>query len=141
MSDAQEAIGRNFLKTSAFAVVGASRDRTKVGNEVLRWYQARNLNVVPIHPKESEVEGLETVADITKLTAPSTTALSIITPPRITLAVLQTAKDLNTPAFWIQPGAEDEAVIQYVKENGLNDRVIYGGPCILVLGDGIRSRL
>jgi predicted CoA-binding protein len=54
---------------------------------------------------------------------------------------VQQAKDLSIPALWLQPGAEDDAVVEYVKEN-MADRVIYGGPCILVEGDGIiRSML
>lgn len=58
-------------------------------------------------------------------------------PCQITLGILEQAKALNVPALWLQPGAEDEAVITYIKENGLADKVIYGGPCILVEGDGI----
>ena len=45
------------------------------------------------------------------------------------------------PALWLQPGAEDGAVVSYIKENGLEDKVIYGGPCILVEGDGILRSL
>ena len=30
---------------------------------------------------------------------------------------------------------------EYVREAGLEDRVILGGPCILVLGDGVREKL
>ena len=44
---------------------------------------------------------------------------------------------LGIPALWLQPGAEDAAVVEYIKENGLSERVIYGGPCILVEGDDI----
>lgn len=57
--------------------------------------------------------------------------------PQVTLGILQAAKELNVPALWLQPGAEDEAVRDYIKEAGLEDRVILGGPCILVEGDGI----
>ena len=56
---------------------------------------------------------------------------------QITLGILEKAKELNVPALWLQPGAEDDAVVSYIKENGLEDKVIYGGPCILVEGDGI----
>ena len=56
---------------------------------------------------------------------------------QITLGILEKAKELNVPALWLQPGAEDGAVVSYIKENGLEDKVIYGGPCILVEGDGI----
>ncbi|KAG6866392.1 hypothetical protein C0991_004676 [Blastosporella zonata] len=159
MTDAQRTIGNAFLATPAFAVVGASKDQTKVGNRILRWYQNRELNVIPVHPKELELEGIKAITDISELSSPLTTALSIITPPKvrapppperrsplyrtfqITLAVLKKAKDLGVPSYWIQPGAEDESVLEFIKENDLTDRVIHGGPCILVLGDGIRSHL
>jgi predicted CoA-binding protein len=60
---------------------------------------------------------------------------------QVTLGILQQAKELNVPALWIQPGAEDEAVTKYIKENELSDRVIYGGACILRLGDGITKSM
>ena len=53
---------------------------------------------------------------------------------QVTLAILEQAKELSIPSLWLQPGAEDEAVLKYIKENGLSDRVVYGGPCILVDG-------
>ena len=56
---------------------------------------------------------------------------------QITLGILEIDKELNVPALWLQPGAEDDAVVSYIKDNGLEDKVIYGGPCILVEGDGI----
>ena len=55
----------------------------------------------------------------------------------MTLGILEQAKALSIPALWLQPGAEDEAVVNYIQKNGLADKVIYGGPCILVEGDGI----
>ncbi|KAG6861166.1 hypothetical protein C0995_003176 [Termitomyces sp. Mi166 len=138
MTGAQKAVGKAFLKNSTFAVVGTSKDQTKVGNRILRWYQAKGLDVIPVHPvclftvsysgaslthgviqKELELEGLKTITDISELSSPSTTALSIITPPKITLSVLAQAKELNVPSYWIQPGAEDEAVLEYIKENAI----------------------
>jgi hypothetical protein len=43
--------------------------------------------------------------------------------------------------LWVQPGAEDEAVVNYIKENGLSDRAIFGGACILEEGDDIARSL
>lgn len=60
-----------------------------------------------------------------------------LTSQQITLGLLEQAKALDIPSVWLQPGAEDETVIQFIKENGLEDRAIYGGPCVLVEGDGI----
>lgn len=59
----------------------------------------------------------------------------------MTLGLLERAKALSIPALWLQPGAEDEAVVKFIQENDLADKVIYGGPCILVEGDAIIKSL
>ena len=41
---------KKFLAGKRFAVVGASQDREKYGNKVLRVYQQNNIEVVPINP-------------------------------------------------------------------------------------------
>lgn len=38
-------------------------------------------------------------------------------------------------AVWFQPGAESEEIRAYVAKRNLHDKVVLGGPCILVLGD------
>ena len=47
-----------FLASAAFAVVGASNDRAKYGNKVLRCYQQHGKPVVGVNPKLAEVEGV-----------------------------------------------------------------------------------
>ncbi|KAI0338294.1 NAD-P-binding protein [Trametopsis cervina] len=130
-------VKQKFLSSPHFAVLGASKDQTKYGTRVLKWYQARDKDVTPIHPKEDELEGIATLRTLSDLPSPTETSVSIITPGKITLGILEQAKALDIPALWLQPGAEDDAVIQYIKDNGLSEKVIYGGPCILVEGDGI----
>ncbi|KAF9050076.1 NAD-P-binding protein [Panaeolus papilionaceus] len=135
------AVQQKFLSSRQFAVVGASKDRTKYGTRVLNWYEKHFYDVVPVHPKEKELEGLATLNNIGELPNPTQTSISIITPPKVTLGILQKAKELNIPALWLQPGAEDDTVVNYIKENDLADRVIYGGPCILVEGEAIAASL
>ncbi|KAJ3557393.1 hypothetical protein NM688_g1492 [Phlebia brevispora] len=130
-----------FLSSPKYAVVGASKDQSKFGTKVLKWYLARNKDVTPIHPKEDELEGVRTIRQLSDLPTPTETSVSIITPPKVTLGILEQAKALSVPALWLQPGAEDEAVIKYINDNGLGGKVIYGGPCILVEGDGIIKSL
>ena len=117
--------------------------------------------------KESELEGITAVRTLGDLATPSETSVSIITNPKVrtlsliwlpspssppsahclirflqvTLGLLEQAKALSVPALWLQPGAEDEAVISYIKDNSLSDKVIYGGPCILVEGDNVIKSL
>ena len=57
--------------------------------------------------------------------------------PQVTLGLLDEFKKLEMKAAWIQPGAADETVSKFIVDNGLEGRVVWGGPCILVLGDGL----
>ncbi|KAJ3759436.1 NAD(P)-binding protein [Lentinula raphanica] len=142
-----EAVKTAFFHSPAYAVVGASKDQTKYGTKVLQWYKTREMPVTPVHPliplcvcqKESELEGIATVKSIEELPSPSTTSISIITPSKITIGLLQKAKELDVPALWIQPGASDSACIQFIKENDMVDKVIYGGSCVLTEGDNFRK--
>ncbi|KAI9490409.1 CoA-binding protein [Zychaea mexicana] len=126
-----------FITANEFAVVGASTDRSKYGNRVLRWYQANSLPVIPVNHKESAVESIPAIASIDKLKDPSKSAISIITPPKVTLQVLKQAKELGIEKIWLQPGAEDKDVMDYAREAGLD--IIAGGPCILVQGPSLMT--
>ncbi|KAI0301041.1 NAD-P-binding protein [Multifurca ochricompacta] len=134
-------IQKYFLSSPHFAVVGASKDQSKYGTKILQWYLARKLPVTPVHPVRERARGVPTVPNLTDLTAPAETSVSIITNAKVTLGLLKQAKELNIPALWLQPGAEDEAVKNYIRANGLEDKVLFGGPCILVEGDGVRKSL
>jgi len=126
-----------FFKSPEFAVVGASRNADKYGTKVLKWYISRDRRVTPIHLKEDELEGLSTLQTLSDLPSPQMTSVSIITPPKVTLDLLKQAQALNVPALWLQPGAEDDAVKQYIRDAGLESKVVLGGPCVLVSGDDI----
>lgn len=52
-------------------------------DQILKWYQARDKNVVPVHPKETEIEGLTPVKSLNELADPSQTSVSVITPPKV----------------------------------------------------------
>ncbi|KAF7731813.1 hypothetical protein EC973_008328 [Apophysomyces ossiformis] len=128
------------ISVPMFAVVGASPVRTKFGNRILRWYQDNNLHVIPVNPKETHIESIPAISSIDQLPEPAHTGLSIITPPSVTLKILQQAESLGIRNVWIQPGAEDQAVLDFIKQGHL-ENVIVGGPCLLVEGPCIvRSR-
>jgi len=121
-----------FLDGSPFAVVGASTDRMKFGNKVLRAYQQQRRDVHPVNPKADEVEGLEAHPDLKSLpTKPH--GVSIVTPPKITDRVVDEAIELGIKHIWMQPGAESDSAIKKAEQAGIN--VIAHGPCVLVQFD------
>lgn len=84
----------------------------------------------------------QTLTDQTQLSDLGQTSISIIVNPAQSLPILKslypTPPSSNEPhGVWFQPGADDDAVRAYVKERGLEDRVVVGGRCVLVDGDRI----
>ncbi|CAO1633906.1 unnamed protein product [Jaminaea pallidilutea] len=130
---------KEFFSSKQFAVAGASLDERKIGNKVVKWYKSHGFDTIPIHPKESTVEDLSTVASVFDLMDAPETSLSIITPPKISLPIVKTAVlELNIPWVWLQPGAEDDDLKDWVDslpDDDLKSRIIFGGPCILVEGE------
>ena len=49
------------------AVIGASNDRSKWGNKSVRAFQQRGFKVYPVHPTETNVEGLATYKSISEV--------------------------------------------------------------------------
>jgi uncharacterized protein len=74
---------QSFLAGKRFAVVGASQDRAKYGNKVLRVYVQNNRDVVPINPSATEIEGLTAYRDLVSV-PDDIDGVSIITPPAVT---------------------------------------------------------
>jgi predicted CoA-binding protein len=119
-----------FLASGPFAVLGASVDRSKYGNKVLRCYQQHGKEVYPINPRADEVEGLKAYPSLGALPV-QVQAVSVITPPAITERVVREAAAAGVKHIWMQPGAESEAAIRTAESLGLS--VIAGGPCVLVV--------
>lgn len=119
-----------FLAGEPFAVVGASTDRAKYGNKVLRVYMQNNKPVYPVNPRGGEIEGLKAYPDLASLPV-KPHGVSIITPPPVTEKVVEQAVSLGIGHLWMQPGAESEAAVALALKNDIN--LIYKGACALVV--------
>ncbi|MCA9260459.1 MAG: CoA-binding protein [Planctomycetales bacterium] len=118
-----------FLDGSPHAVVGASRDREKYGNKVLRAFMQHSRKAFPVNPTADEVEGLTAYPNLSALPEP-VYGVSVITPPHATERVIEEAGKLGISHVWLQPGAESPRAVARAKELGIE--LIAGGPCILV---------
>jgi len=119
-----------FLSSPAFAVAGASTNREKYGNMVVRCYQQQGRRVIPIHPLEKEIEGVACVASVADLD-PEVKSLSIITPPQVTEKIVAAAIAHGMENIWMQPGASSPAAVELCRSHGVN--VIADGSCVLVV--------
>jgi predicted CoA-binding protein len=121
---------KQFLSSAAFGVAGASSNRQKFGNRVLRCFIQNGRRVVPVNPNETEIEEIACVSSVSEL-PPDAISLSMITPPAVTEQLVPTAIAHGIKNIWMQPGAESPAAVALCRENGIN--VIADGSCLLVV--------
>jgi len=119
-----------FLDAQVYGVVGASANRDKYGNKVLRCYLQNGYQAIPVNPKEKEIEGLPCVATVLDL-PDNVSSISVITPPSVTEKVVEMAIQKGIRNIWMQPGAESTAAVNKCLENNIN--VIADGSCLLVV--------
>lgn len=119
-----------FLASPVIGVVGASNNRDKYGNKVLRCYLEHGRQVIPVHPAQSEVEGLPCVPSVSELPE-QVESISVITPPQVTEKIVKLAAENGIKNIWLQPGAESPSAIRFCQEQRLN--LIADGTCVLVV--------
>ncbi|MFT7616720.1 MAG: putative CoA-binding protein [Planctomycetota bacterium] len=121
----------DFLAYDRFVVAGASTNRMKYGNKVLRCYLQNGRDAIGLNPRATEIEGVKAIASLSDIERPKEVALSIITPPKITEQLIAEAIELGISAIWMQPGAESPAAIAMAEK--ANMTTIHSGPCLLVV--------
>jgi uncharacterized protein len=96
------------------AVVGATDNLDKYGAIIYRDLKAKGYRVYPVNPTRDTVDGDPAYRDLGDL--PETPDIvDIVVPPRRTLRVLDRAEELGIKNIWVQPGAEDEAVLERLR--------------------------
>lgn len=100
-----------------FAVVGASKNREKYGNKVLRHLVALNESVVAINPHEKTVEGVDCYASLSE--APIVDTVVFVVPPKVTLRILEEVKALGITHVWMQPGSESDEAVKFCRKNNI----------------------
>jgi predicted CoA-binding protein len=120
---------KQFFSSPSFGVAGASNDRNKFGNKVLRKYLEHDLKAYPINPNEKVIEGLPCLKSVMDLPA-ETQSLSIITPSDVTEKIVREAIQKGIKNIWMQPGAQSPKAIQEAVKAGVN--LIADGTCVMV---------
>jgi predicted CoA-binding protein len=101
------------------AVIGASSNRRKFGNKALRAFEHRGYTVIPINPNEAEVEGHRTYPSVLDVPGHIDMA-TVYIPAAPALTVMEQLAKKGVPEVWLNPGADDEAVVDRAEALGLN---------------------
>jgi predicted CoA-binding protein len=101
------------------AVIGASHRRHKYGNKALRAFARQGYTVIPINPNEREVEGYATYPSVLDVPGPIDMA-TVYVPEEVGIAVLDDIARKGIPEVWLNPGADEPAVVARAKELNLH---------------------
>src|SRR3990167_2226279 len=110
---------KTFFTSKAYAVVGASTNRAKFGNKVLRCYLQHNKKIYPVNPHEKTIEGISCIHSLMNLPE-DVKSISIVTQPMVTEQIVDEAIAKGIENIWMQPGAENQSAIEKCQQHNIN---------------------
>ncbi len=106
-----EATRRLKSQGTRIAVVGASNDPRKFGNIIVHDLLRHGYTVLPVNLHETSIAGLpvhRTIADVPK----PVDMMDVVTPPHVTLGLLDEADAAGVDLVFLQDGSFDDAVLR-----------------------------
>ncbi len=98
------------------ALIGASNDSSKFGNQIYLDLRNKGYHIVPINPNENKIEGDKAYASIDMMDS-LPDIVNFVVPPQIAIKVAQKAIDLGITHLWFQPGSESDELEEILREN------------------------
>ena len=103
-------------QNTRIALIGASNDSSKFGNQIYRNLRNKGYNIIPINPKEKKIEGDKAYASIDMMDS-LPDIVNFVVPPQIAIKVAQKAIDLGITHLWFQPGSESDELEELLRKN------------------------
>ncbi|RYH08075.1 CoA-binding protein [archaeon] len=127
----------DYFALPQFVVVGASVDREKFGNKVLRAYKEKGYKATPINTRADVIEDLPTAVSLTAFAAKlggevGQVGVSIITPPAVTKSIMQEGLALGYKYYFLQPGTADASVQELIDSWHREKKAHVIQDCVLV---------
>ncbi len=118
----------DFLSCRKLAVVGASRNPKKFGNQVFLQLQKHGYELIPVNPSAESIEGIPCVNNIEGLPA-DVEAVCLITAKPQTDELLRKALEKGINQIWVQQFSEGNETHSIVAESDAN---IITGRCLFM---------
>lgn len=102
------------------AILGASTDRQKYGNQSVRAHLAQGYEVFPVNPKGGEIEGLPVYRRLAEVPVERLDRVSLYVPPEVGITLLAEIAAKGCDELWLNPGSESDPLIAAAQELGLD---------------------
>lgn len=100
------------------AVIGVSRDRSKYGNRAVRAYKNQGFRVLPIHPREKEIEGLPAYPSVLDVPEPIDRATFYVR-PEVGISVIEEVARKGILEVYLNPGSDSEELLAKARSLGI----------------------
>ena len=100
------------------AVVGVSADESKYGFSIFRDIMAEGCAVYGVNPKGGKILDREIYPSLSALPVVPELVITVV-PPNVTAKVVQECIALGIKTIWMQPGSEDDTVIEKARAAGI----------------------
>jgi predicted CoA-binding protein len=117
-----------MLNLKTWAVIGATDNEDKFGFKIFKLLKKAGYKVFPVNPGLEKVLGEKCYPSLSALPV-KPEAVNFVVPPKVGEAVVAECAALGIKNIWLQPGANDENVVNAARKAGLN--VIHNS-CVLV---------
>ncbi len=109
---------KEFIAQKKFAVIGATDNPAKYGNQIFKNLKKRGYEVYPVSARIKELEGVKCYTCLSDIPV-KVDVVDFVVPPEVTCNFLKECKKLGLTRIWLQPGSENQDAIKYCYENGL----------------------
>ena len=109
---------QEFMVQKKFAVIGATDNPEKYGNQIVKNLKKRGYEVFPVNPRLKEVEGIQCYASISEVPE-KVDIVDFVVPPQAVVPVLEECVKLGIDNIWLQPGSESQAALDFCREHNL----------------------
>lgn len=106
----------------SIAIIGASTKRSKYGNKALRAFLQRGDTVYPIHPAQTEIEGIKAYRSVLDVPRDIDLATFYVS-PAVGLHVIEEVAQKGIPRVILNPSAESDELLSRAKELGIEATV------------------
>jgi len=119
------------------AILGASRDRRKFGNQSVRAHAQQGYDVYPVNPHAGEIEGLKAYPDLASVPVRKLDRISVYLPAEIGITLLDEIKSRGALEVWFTPRSESDDLLAQAEQIGLE--IIQACSIVDVRASGFRG--
>ena len=109
---------QEFMKQRKVAVVGATENPEKYGNQIVKNLKNRGYEVYSVNPRLKDLEGFRCYPSLADIPV-KVDVVDFVVPPEATEEILRQCLELGLNRIWLQPGSESENAISFCHENNL----------------------